>query len=154
MNRLSDDKLLLMKTCLEQGLSVRATTAVVQCSRRTVTTYRWQLLGEFCGCGRPIKHTGFCSTRESLIDKNAPLCECGKPSTHRGWCKWRFARSPARQVVVQRWHKPKINTITPEVSKEVVIEVPKEVVKPFSMFDGLPKVQPVQNRSWRRLDLF
>jgi len=36
-----------------------------------------------------------------------PVCGCGQPTTHRGWCSVRFARSPARQSFMRRWHQTK-----------------------------------------------
>jgi hypothetical protein len=54
------------------------------------------------------KATGLCKNtltklRKQLICK----CECGKAGGHNGWCKARYAKSPARQAVIQKLKKAK-----------------------------------------------
>lgn len=47
---------------------------------------------------------GTATRYQRSLGLNNLTCLCGKPINHKYWCKVRFARSPARQAFMERWH--------------------------------------------------
>lgn len=82
-NRLKPWKQAKLISYLRAGYTLRMAAKIVGCHKETARTYA-DIFGrsEFCPCGKPVKH--------------------------RGWCQWRFSLSESRQKFIKNW-KPKKN---------------------------------------------
>lgn len=80
MNVLPQHKIDLIERLTRNGGTVREVSRLAGVNRNTVKRYR-------------DKYADEC------------VCPCGKPLKHRAWCSHRFAKSPARQEFMRRWHQ-------------------------------------------------
>jgi len=67
---------------LSLGFSARETAKILKMSKGTI-----------------------CGLRRDLLKVQDIKCGCGGAPGHRGWCWWRFAKSPARVLLIKRLHQ-------------------------------------------------
>ena len=120
MNRVAPETIDLLFESFRASMGVNAAARRTGCAKNTVAKYlrlfeAWEQTTVHCLCGKP-RHVGWCKAQENA-ERVEAFCGCGKPLRHRGWCSIRFARSPARQAVMARLHGRPVLARPPKLAR-------------------------------------